>query len=423
MQAVLGFLTDYILRNPPVLLGLIAAIGLIIQKKNIADIIKGSLSAAFGMLILDTGVGLIVGTISPINDAFQETVAEGAVVGEALSDVTFTADFGGEVGMAMFVGLILHLLIARFTSVKTIFLTGHMIWWFPFIFVAAGVEGGLSGFSLVIFGAILSALYWSFMPWIMRKYVWAVTEDDSFLIGHPTGILSIVSGFVAKRVGNKERSTEDLNVPKSLSFFREISVTGAIVLFIMYLIMALLVPEIVAEGDNAFFTAITQGITFGAGLIIMLHGVRMLINQIVPAFQGISEKVIPGAVPAFDVPILFNYRPNAVIIGFIVAMITSTIMILIANSTNLFGVILIPLVVTSFFEMGGAAVIGEGQGGLKGAIIGTVVASIVMVGIMGISVVIYETTIRNWMLIFGGNDFSLFGPIASWLARLFSAFI
>lgn len=423
MQAVLGFLTDYILRNPPVLLGLIAAIGLIIQKKNIADIIKGSLSAAFGMLILDTGVGLIVGTISPINDAFQETVAEGAVVGEALSDVTFTADFGGEVGMAMFVGLILHLLIARFTSVKTIFLTGHMIWWFPFIFVAAGVEGGLSGFSLVIFGAILSALYWSFMPWIMRKYVWAVTEDNSFLIGHPTGILSIVSGFVAKRVGNKERSTEDLNVPKSLSFFREISVTGAIVLFIMYLIMALLVPEIVAEGDNAFFTAITQGITFGAGLIIMLHGVRMLINQIVPAFQGISEKVIPGAVPAFDVPILFNYRPNAVIIGFIVAMITSTIMILIANSTNLFGVILIPLVVTSFFEMGGAAVIGEGQGGLKGAIIGTVVASIVMVGIMGISVVIYETTIRNWMLIFGGNDFSLFGPIASWLARLFSAFI
>lgn len=420
MQTVLDFLTNYILRNPPVLLGLIAAIGLIVQKKNIADIIKGSLSAAFGMLILDTGVGLIVGTISPINDAFQETIAEGVEVGEALSDVTFTADFGGEVGMAMFLALVLHLLIARFTPVKTIFLTGHMIWWFPFIFVAAGVEGGLSGFGLVIFGAILSALYWSFMPWIMRKYVWAVTEDESFLIGHPTGILSIISGFVAKHVGNKDRSTEDLKVPKSLSFFREISVTGAIVLFIMYVIMAFIAPEIVAEGDNAFFTAITQGITFGAGLIIMLHGVRMLINQIVPAFQGISEKVIPGAVPAFDVPILFNYRPNAVIIGFIVAMITSTIMIIIANTTNMFGVILIPLVVTSFFEMGGAAIIGEGQGGLKGAIAGTVVSAVVMVLIMGVSVIVYENTIRNWMLIFGGNDFSLFGPLASWLAQLFS---
>lgn len=232
--------------------------------------------------------------------------------------------------------------------------------------------------------------------------------------------MSIISGFVAKRVGNKERSTESLNVPKSLSFFREISVTGAIVIFIMYIIMAFVTPEIVAEGENAFFTAITQGITFGAGLIVMLQGVRMLINQIIPAFQGISDKVIPGAIPAFDVPILFNYKPNAVIIGFIVAMITSTVMILIANTTDLFGVLLIPLVVTSFFEMGGAAVVGEGQGGLRGAIIGTMVSSIVMVGLMGISVMVYESTIRNWLLIFGGNDFSLFGPLASWLAQLLS---
>ncbi|MCC5890225.1 MAG: PTS ascorbate transporter subunit IIC [Alkalibacterium sp.] len=423
MQGILDFLTDYILRNPPVLLGIIAAIGLIVQRKNIADIIKGSLSAAFGMFILDTGVGLIVGTIIPINDAFQETIAEGVEVGEGLSDVTFIADFGGEIGLAMFAGLIIHLLIARFTPVKTIFLTGHMLWWFPFIFVAAGVEGGLTGVVLIFFGAILSALYWSFMPWVMRKYIWDVTGDESFLIGHPTGILSIISGFVAKRVGNKERSTESLNVPKSLSFFREISVTGAIVIFLMYLIMSLIAPEIVAEGDNFFFNAVTQAITFGAGLIVMLQGVRMLINQIVPAFQGISDKLIPGAIPAFDVPILFNYKPNAVIIGFIVAMITSTIMILIANTTNLFGVILIPLVVTSFFEMGGAAVVGEGQGGLKGAIIGTVVGATVMVGLMGISVIIYESTIRNWMLIFGGNDFSLFGPLASWLAQLLSGVV
>lgn len=419
MQAVMDYITNNILTNPPVLLGLVAAIGLIVQKKNIAEIIKGSLSAAFGMLILETGVGLITGTISPINDAFQETVAEGAQVGEQLSDVSFTADFGGEVGLAMFIGLILHLLIARFTRVKTIFLTGHMLWWFPFIFVASGVEGGMSGITLILFSAILSALYWSFMPWIMRKYVFEVTEDDSFLIGHPTGILSLVSGFVAKRFGNKEKSTEDINVPKSLSFFREISVTGGIVIFLMYIIISFFAP-IIPEGESVIFTSITQGLTFGAGLIVMLQGVRMLINQIVPAFQGISERLIPGAIPAFDVPLLFNYKPNAVIIGFIVAMITSTILILITNVFNIFGVILVPLVVTSFFEMGGAAVIGEGQGGFKGAIIGTIVSSIVMVALMGVSVVIYQTTIRNWMLIFGGNDFSLFGSLAKWIADLFS---
>src|SRR5690554_3239697 len=142
---MLDFITVNILRNPPVLLGLIAAIGLIVQRKNIADIIKGSFLAAFGMYILDTGVGLIAGTISPINSAFQEAITGTTSVGDSLNDATFTASFGGDVGLAMFCGLILHLLIARFTKVKTIFLTGHMLWWFPFIFVAAGVEGGLSG--------------------------------------------------------------------------------------------------------------------------------------------------------------------------------------------------------------------------------------------------------------------------------------
>lgn len=417
---MLTFITENILRNPPVLLGLIAALGLIVQRKNIAEVIKGAFIAAFGMLILDTGVGMIAGTIAPINTAFQQAITGAESVPDALNAETFTSSYGGDVGLAMFIGLIFHLLIARFTKIKTIFLTGHMLWWFPFIFVAAGVEAGLTGVKLVVFGALFSALYWSIMPWIMRKYVWAVTEDDSFLIGHPTGILSIISGEVAKRVGNKENSTENLNVPKGLSFFREISVTGAIVLFTMYIVVAIVIPEILVEGQSSIFLGINQGLTFGAGLLIMLYGVRLLINQIIPAFQGISEKLIPGSKPALDVPILFNYKPNAVIIGFLIAMVTSTILIIIANSFNIFGIIIIPLVVTAFFEMGGAAVVGEGQGGMRGAIIGTIVSSFVMVLLVGVAAVVYSGTIQNWMLIFGGNDLSLFGVIAKWIADLFS---
>lgn len=413
----MSFITNYILKNPPVLLGLIATLGLIIQGKSISDVIKGGLTAAFGMVILSAGVDMLVGAIAPINTAFSESLSSGAVT-EGLNDASFTAAHGGDVGLAMFLGLIIHLLIARFTKIKTIFLTGHMIWWFPFIFVAAGVEGGLSGVSLIIFGAILSALYWSFMPWIMRKYVWDATGDDSFLIGHPTGILSLVSGFVAKRVGNKSKSTEDLNVPKGLSFFREISITGGLVIMVMYIIVGLIIPSLVDENNNLFMMAVQQGLSFGAGLLIMLYGVRMLINQIIPAFQGISEKVIPDAIPAFDCPILFNYKPNAVIIGFVVAMITSTLLIILSNSLNIFGVILVPLVITSFFECGAAAVIGEGQGGLRGAILGTISGAIVMVAVMGISVMLFKTTIQNWILIFGGNDFSLFGSIAKLIADL-----
>ncbi|MFI3804254.1 PTS ascorbate transporter subunit IIC [Vagococcus fluvialis] len=413
----MDFITNQILKNPPVLLGLIAMIGLLLQRKPIAEVIKGTLTAAFGMVILSAGVNMLVGAIAPINTAVQTQM--GVSVTEGLSDVTFTAEYGGTVGLAMFLGLIIHLLIARFTPVKTIFLTGHMLWWFPFIVVAGGVESGMKGTALIIFGAVLSALYWSFMPWIMRRYVWDATGDESFLIGHPTGILSIVSGFVAKRVGNKEKSTEDLKVPEGFSFFREISITGALVMFIMNIVVALIAPVLVPEGGNMFMFAVNAGLNFGAGLLIMLYGVRLLINQIVPAFQGIAEKVVPGAIPAFDVPILFNYRPNAVIIGFIVGMITSTIFVVIANSFNVFGVLLVPLVITSFFELGGAAVIGEGQGGLRGSIIGTTVAALVMVILVGVSAMLLGSTVQNWIMIFGGNDLSLWGILARGLGSLF----
>lgn len=415
----MDFLINNVLRNPPLLLGLIAALGLILQKKKFADVVKGSLLAAFGMVILDQGTSMLVSAISPINNAFQALSGAGAVA-EGLNDATFTASYGGTVGLAMFIGLVLHLLIARFTPIKTIFLTGHMLWWFPFIFVAADVEGGLDGWILIAFAAIASALYWSIMPWLLRKYVKDVTGDESFTLGHPSGMLALISGFIASKVGNKEKSCEDLKLPAGLSFFREISITGGIVIFIMFIVVGLAIPEGLGDiQENIFIYAIKQGFTFGAGLIVMLQGVRMLINQIVPAFKGISEKVVPNALPAFDCPILFNYKPNAVLIGFITAMITSTIVILICNYFNVFNILIIPLVITSFFECGAAAVIGEGQGGLRGAIIGTMVAAIVMVILVGISAVVYSGTIQNWILIFGGNDLSLFGI----LGKLISSFL
>lgn len=46
--------------------------------------------------------------------------------------------------------------------------------------------------------------------------------------------------------------------------------------------------------------------TFVAGVFVLLQGVRMFLGEIIPAFKGISEKLIPGARPALDVPIFMQ---------------------------------------------------------------------------------------------------------------------
>lgn len=319
----------------------------------------------------------------------------------------------------MLLGFILHILIARFTPLKNIFLTGHFLWWIPFIFTAVGVENNFYGAKLILFSAILSAIYWSVIPYLLKPFVQDVTESDSFTLGHPAGILALVAGIVSKYVGDKSKSTEDIKIPKSLSFFREIAITGGIVIFIMFVVLGIIFKDsLQTNGQGIVFYAANQGLMFGAGLTIMLSGVRMIINQLLPAFQGIALKLVPNAIPALDCPIIFNYKPNAVLIGFIVAMLSSTFFIIIAAKLNLFSVILIPLIITSFFECGTAAVIAEGQGGLRGTIVGTLVASLVMVVILGVSVGVFSKTIFNWILIFGGNDLSLWGIIANGIANL-----
>jgi PTS system ascorbate-specific IIC component len=413
----LEFIINNILRNPPILLGGVAMLGLCLQKKKIDDIIKGSLLAALGMFILQQGVGILVGAIVPVNQTIQ--TALGAVVEAGFNDQTFTTNYGGMIGIAMLFGFILHILIARFTPLKNIFLTGHFLWWIPFIFTAVGVENNFTGTKLIVFSAVLSAIYWSVIPYLLKPFVKAVTETDSFTLGHPAGILALVAGIVARYCGDKSKSTEDIKIPKSLSFFREIAITGGIVIFIMFLVLGVIFKDSLVTGEQGLILyAANQGLMFGAGLTIMLSGVRMIINQLLPAFQGIAMKLVPNAVPALDCPIIFSYKPNAVLIGFITAMLSSTFFIILAAKFHLFSVILIPLIITSFFECGTAAVIAEGQGGLRGTIIGTLVASFVMVVILGISVGVFSNTIFNWILIFGGNDLSLWGIIANAIANV-----
>ena len=136
-DALGSFVLNNVLRNAAVLLGLIAMLGLLLQRKSLADVVKGSLMAAFGMVILTEGVSILIGTIAPINAAVQSSMG---LVSDAATppDAAFTAEYGGIVGISMFFGLLLHLFIARFTPVKTVFLTGHMLWWFPFVIVAGG---------------------------------------------------------------------------------------------------------------------------------------------------------------------------------------------------------------------------------------------------------------------------------------------
>ncbi len=419
---ILNFIINEIFGQGAIFLALIALIGLILQKKSFSDVLRGTAMTAIGFFVLSQGTGIITGlSINGLAAAFNTIMpsASGA------ADINMSA-YGTQIGIVMVIGFLVNLLFARFTKWKSVFLTGHMLYWFPYVFIAAGVNAGLQGTKLVVLAAIMTSIYLVVAPNLMKPLVKEVTGDDSFTIGHPTTTLSVISGYLGKLVGDKSKSTEDIKFPKGLGFLREVSITGSIVIALTYIVMAFILkangfsPAEVwgyASGSTGAFTYIfTKSLYFGAGVTVMLLGVRLLIAEIVPAFKGIADKVVPGAIPALDCPVLFNYAPNALIIGFIVSMITSTLTIIL--TAGMFPTIIIPLTFTCFFEIGTAAIIGNGTGGVRGAVIGAAVSGIIMVFLVGFGSYFFMNTINNWMLVYGGQDFSLWGIITGTIAKL-----
>ncbi|MFL0268865.1 PTS ascorbate transporter subunit IIC [Candidatus Clostridium radicumherbarum] len=424
-MSVLNFIINEIFGQGAIFLALIALIGLLLQKKSFTEVVRGTMMTAIGFFVLSAGTGIVTGnSIDGLAKAFNTILPQA----KAATSVDIGAQYGTQIGIVMVVAFLINILFARFTRWKSVFLTGHMLYWFPFVFIAAGVDAGLTGSKLIILATIFTATYMLVSPNLMRPFVKEVTGDDSFTIGHPTTILSVISGSLGRVIGDKSKSTESLKFPKSLGFFREVSITGSITICITYIVMAIVLS---ANGFNpakvwgfegaktGIFTYIfTHAIYFGVGVTVLLQGVRMLISEIVPAFKGIADKVVPGAIPALDCPIVFPYAPNALILGFIVAMITSVVTIIL--TAGMFPTVIIPLTFTCFFEIGTASIIGNATGGIRGSVVGAAVSGIIMVFLVGFGSYFFSHTIQSWMLVYGGQDFSLWGIIEGLIAKLIS---
>ncbi|END1558379.1 PTS ascorbate transporter subunit IIC, partial [Escherichia coli] len=316
------FLMSDVLSEPAVLVGLIALIGLIAQKKPVTECIKGTVKTIMGFVILGAGAGLVVSSLSDFANIFQYAFGIQGVVpnNEAIVSVA-QKSFGKEMAMIMFFAMVINIMIARFTPWKFIFLTGHHTLFMSMMVAVILATAGMTGVTLIAVGSLVVGVAMVFFPAIAHPYMKKVTGSDDVAIGHFSTLSYVLAGFIGSKFGNKEHSTEDMNVPKSLLFLRDTPVAISFTMSIIFLVTCLFAgADAVKElsgGKNWFMFSIMQSITFAAGVYIILQGVRMVIAEIVPAFKGISDKLVPNARPALDCPVVFPYAPNAVLVGFL----------------------------------------------------------------------------------------------------------
>lgn len=371
-KSTLDFIVG-ILSVPSILVGLIALIGLVLQKRPTTDVVKGTIKTIMGFLVLSAGAEMIVSSLSPMGSMFEQAFhIEGVIPNnEAIISLALN-DFGTTTALVMALGMLVNILIARFTRLKYIFLTGHHTLYMACMIAVMLSVAKFEGASLVIVGSLILGLVMAIFPALAQPFMKDITGDESVAFGHFSTLGYILSGYIGKAVGKGSKSTEEMQLPKNLSFLRDSSISISLTMMVIYFILAVAAGKdfvsTMSGTQNYIIFALLQAIKFAGGVFVILSGVRLILNEIVPAFTGISEKLVPDAKPALDCPIVFPYAPNAVLIGFLFSFLGGIVGLAILGSLSL--VLILPGVVPHFFCGATAGVFGNATGGRRGAMIG-----------------------------------------------------
>jgi PTS system ascorbate-specific IIC component len=381
-------------------MGLIVLIGLLIQKKGAGDVIKGVVKSVVGVMILKQGSTLLQAAYRPVmnilNSAFNITgVVTENYAGMAAINSNLIESVLALVPIVMLIGFLINLVFARFTPLKYVFLSGHTMLAFSTLIVFLfhwffSVEGAM----LVIGSSLFCGIYWTVMPAWVHRYAKPFVGDD-FTLGHISGTSAVFSTWVGKLLGRYNKDTnpkihnedEDTVKFKGLStIFNDSTVVTCLLMTVVLGGISLIAGkgyitaelEAAANTTNWVVFTLELGASFTVGIVVLLTGVRMMIAELVPAFKGISDKLIPNAVPGLDMPVFFPLAPVSSVLGFIGAFVGEFVGfgILLAIGSP---ILMIPGIIATFFDGGIAGVFGYKYGGKKAALIAGIVVGLIQI--------------------------------------------
>lgn len=421
LTGLLEFLKD-VLSEPALLIGIMAFIGLIALKSPGHKVFTGTLGPILGYIMLGAGADFIVSNLEPLGKMIEKGFhIQGVVPNNEAVVAAAQKILGIETMSILVLGLVLNIVIARFTKFKYVFLTGHHSFFMACLLSAVLGASGLNGALLIIIGGFLLGAWSAISPAIGQKYTLKVTDGDEVAMGHFGSLGYYLSAWVGQKVGNPEDSTEKINIPEKWAFLRNTTISTALTMVIFYLVAAVAAgPEYVAsisDGLSPYLFAIMSGLKFAIGVAIVYSGVRMILADLIPAFQGIATKIIPNAIPAVDCAVFFTYAQTAVIIGFVFSFIGGVIGMLILGVAG--GVLIIPGLVPHFFCGATAGIYGNATGGRKGAIIGSFVNGLALAFLPALLLpVLGELGFANTT--FGDIDFTVIGILLGQAGNLLS---
>lgn len=420
---ILMYLINNVFNQAVFVIGMVVFLGMLVQRTEISKIIASTVKTMIGFLLINTGGQTLGAALLPLQPMLikvfhlQVKVQDlGTAQAESLGDI------GSEMALIFALGFLMNILLARITKFKYVHLSAHVSFFFSGL-IAAALKFGtdLSFIPLVCIGAVLLGCYMTFTCAYVAPLMKNIKGGEGFTLAHSSSCGIWLAAKIGGLVGNKEKDLEDIKIPKKLNFLREMTIALTVVMTLMFLLISLIsgpgwVMQHVSAGRDIITFSLLNGLQFGLWITVIITGVRMLLSEIIPAFHGIADKVIPNAVPGLDVPLLFPNYPTSVIFGFLVSLAAGFVGMGILGVIN-YPVVVFPALIPTFFTGAVTAIFGNSTGGIRGAFAGSFLNGMIL--IIGQALLLPMIgTYAPIMRILSETDYCLYGPILGGLLKL-----
>ena len=95
---IFNFIADEILSNYSIILGLVALVGLLLQKKPFPNVISGVIKTIVGVTIISAGADVLVRGISPLTDIINHVLGVQGVLPTNEAALPFALQQFGSIG-------------------------------------------------------------------------------------------------------------------------------------------------------------------------------------------------------------------------------------------------------------------------------------------------------------------------------------
>lgn len=393
LNTIWSFIVNNIITQPAYFIGLIVLLGYVLLKKPWYDVLAGTIKAIVGYMILLVGSGGLVSNFRPILVGLKDRFNLNAMVidpyfGQAAVTAGVEEVFGrafGQVMILVLVAFIFNIVLValkKWSKFRSIFTTGHVqvqqastaFWLILFAFPTLGDT------PILLIMALILGLYWAVGTNLMVEPTQELTDGAGFSIAHQqmfgTRLFSWLSEKMSKNSKKGSKKLEDLELPGFLTIFNENMVATSLLMTLFFGVLLLVLgkdyliqAKFLAEGKSFFFYILNTCFNFAVYLAILQLGVRTFVGELSQSFHGISEKLLPGAVPGVDCAVAYGFgSPNAVTIGFLFGAIGQFLAIgalILLKSPVLVIAGFVPL----FFDNATIAVFANNKGGVRAAMI------------------------------------------------------